>query len=444
MKTILLFLACLSLIIGCSTTNENVTTSTTTVVPLPPTNLSGTNVASMQINLNWTDNSTNETGFKIERKTDTSNYAIVGNTSVDITKFTDTGLVNNTTYTYRVYSTNSVGNSLTYSNEFKITPFGIPILTTSPVTSITTISAIGGGNITDTGGTNVIVSGIVWSNSPNPTIDLSTKTVNGSGTGIFTSNISSLTPISKYYVRAYARNTKGTAYGDEISFTTPSIFSNGNGVTDVCGNIYPSIIIIGQEWMQKNLDVCKYRNGDVIPQVQDPTQWTSLTTGAWCYYENDTANGPVYGKLYNGYAVNDPRGLAPQGWHIPSDVEWTKLENALISNGANYDGTNSGNKIAKSMASKTLWELSTDIGRIGNNLNANNSSGFNALPGGLFHDDGDPPHGVITCFWSSTSFISTGFSENVAYYRELNNGNNSLIRSYNRSLVGYSVRCLKN
>ena len=84
-----------------------------------------------------------------------------------------------------------------------------------------------------------------------------------------------------------------------------------------------------QTWATKNLDVESYRNGDAIPQVQDNTAWENLTTGAWCYYQNKAANGTKYGKLYNWYAVNDPRGLAPNGYHIPTDVEWTILTDNL-------------------------------------------------------------------------------------------------------------------
>ena len=84
-----------------------------------------------------------------------------------------------------------------------------------------------------------------------------------------------------------------------------------------------------QVWTTKNLDVTTYRNGDVIPQVQDANAWEKLTTGAWCYYENKTANGKKYGKLYNWNAVNDPRGLAPKGYHIPTDAEWTILTDYL-------------------------------------------------------------------------------------------------------------------
>lgn len=93
--------------------------------------------------------------------------------------------------------------------------------------------------------------------------------------------------------------------------------------------IIPQEILIGnQTWTKKNLDVATYRNGDAIPQVQDST-WETLTTGAWCYYENNTDNGTTYGKLYNWYAVNDPRGLAPNGYHIPTDAEWTTLSTYL-------------------------------------------------------------------------------------------------------------------
>src|SRR5262245_15639657 len=90
-----------------------------------------------------------------------------------------------------------------------------------------------------------------------------------------------------------------------------------------------NIVIGTQQWMAKNLDVAFYRNGDPIPKVNDGTAWANLTTGAWCYYNNDSTQSKKYGKLYNWYAVNDPRGLAPAGWHIPSDSEWTTMEKSL-------------------------------------------------------------------------------------------------------------------
>jgi len=128
-----------------------------------------------------------------------------------------------------------------------------------------------------------------------------------------------------------------------------------------------SVVIGTQEWMIRNLDVTTYRNGDPIPQVTNQTQWDTTHTGAWCYYNNDPANGPIYGKLYNWYAVKDPRGLAPAGWHIPSDGEVTILRNYL-------GGINVAGGTMKDTG--TVYWNSPNIG-------ANNTSGFTALPGGL-------------------------------------------------------------
>jgi uncharacterized protein (TIGR02145 family) len=127
-----------------------------------------------------------------------------------------------------------------------------------------------------------------------------------------------------------------------------------------------SVIIGTQTWMLRNLDVITYRNGDSIPQVTDPTQWSGLTTGAWCWYNNDSANGAVYGKLYNWYAVNDSRGLAPAGYHIPTASEWQTLTNAL--GGLSLAGGD------LKEAGTTHWSDP--------NTGATNNSGFTGLPGG--------------------------------------------------------------
>src|SRR5687768_3923155 len=101
---------------------------------------------------------------------------------------------------------------------------------------------------------------------------------------------------------------------------------------------YPSVTICCQSWMTKNLDVSTYRNGDTIPKVTDAAEWAALTTGAYCYYDNDSATyAATYGKLYNWYAVNDPRGLAPEGWHIPSEYEWITLGDCFGGDGAAGD-----------------------------------------------------------------------------------------------------------
>ena len=131
-----------------------------------------------------------------------------------------------------------------------------------------------------------------------------------------------------------------------------------------CFVSYAQTVTIGtQVWTSENLDVATYRNGDSIPQVQDKNAWANLTTGAWCYYHNDDSNGTKYGKLYNWYAVNDPRGLAPDGYHIPTDAEWTQLSDYL--GGESEAGTK--------MKSTSGWAY---------NGNGTNISGFTGLPGG--------------------------------------------------------------
>ncbi len=136
--------------------------------------------------------------------------------------------------------------------------------------------------------------------------------------------------------------------------------------TDPDNNNYGTVTIGTQVWMTRNLDVDHYRNGDPIPEVKSASLWKSLTTGAWCYFKNDKDSGVTYGKLYNWYAVNDPRGLAPVGWHIPSDAEWSTL--------SAYLGGDSiaGGKLKESGTSH--WNIP--------NTGATNVSGFSALPGG--------------------------------------------------------------
>jgi hypothetical protein len=180
----------------------------------------------------------------------------------------------------------------------------------------------------------------------------------------------------------------------------------------------PKEVTIGsQVWTATNLDVSTYRNGDSIPQVQSQYYWGNLTTGAWCYYENKTANGTKYGKLYNWYAVNDPRGIAPKGYHIPTDEEWTILTDNL-----------GGEELAGAkMKSRSGWL---------NNSNGTNTSGFAALPGG--RRDGD---GTFYFIGTDGYWWSSGDENDDAWVRGLTG---SLYKgSFNRS-SGFSVRCLRD
>jgi uncharacterized protein (TIGR02145 family) len=199
-------------------------------------------------------------------------------------------------------------------------------------------------------------------------------------------------------------------------------------------NMLNSVTIIGQQtWASINLNVTTYRDGTPIPQVTDPTQWANLTTGAWCYYNNDPTNGNVYGKLYNWYAVagihdNDPNTpnkiLAPNGWHIPSDTEWTILTDFL-------GGLTSAGGKMKSTDS-TLW-LSPNTG-------ATNQSGFSGLPGGFRLSDGTFNYIRNGGDWWSTT-------ENGAinvWYRLLDTNNSWVGRVSDSKIRGLSVRCIRD
>jgi uncharacterized protein (TIGR02145 family) len=185
----------------------------------------------------------------------------------------------------------------------------------------------------------------------------------------------------------------------------------------------PTTVVIGtQEWMIRNLDVTRYRNGDIIPEEQNQSAWAQSTTGIWCYYDNDPANGAIYGKLYNGAAVNDPRGLAPLGYHIPTQTEYLILQEYL------------GGVFA---AGGALKETGTSYWT-NPNEGATNSSGWTGLPGG--NRDG----GVFNFINDQgTWWTSTEFGYNFGVYLQYNStffgsDDGSSLRN------GYSVRCLKD
>jgi uncharacterized protein (TIGR02145 family) len=191
--------------------------------------------------------------------------------------------------------------------------------------------------------------------------------------------------------------------------------------------------------MAENLKVTKYRDGSEIPYINDPGLWILTTSGAHCsWFANDQATIAKYGRLYNFYAVTDPRQLCPAGWHVPSDAEWIALSDYLTVNGYGFMG--SGTDIAKSLASTTGWTLFENAGCIGNDQVNNNASGFNALPGGLRNYQG--------AFYSigsvGTWYSSTSINDTDAWFRILNFNYTEFGKYQNKKVVGASVRCLKN
>jgi len=222
--------------------------------------------------------------------------------------------------------------------------------------------------------------------------------------------------------------------------------SSGSGtVTDQDGNSYPYLTYGDQVWTVKNAEVVTYSDGTPIPKVTDATEWSNLTTGAWCYYDNDSSKG----KLYNWYAVmgihdTDPntpnKELAPEGWHVPTDAEWTTLEEHLIANGYNYDGTTTENKIAKAMASTTGWAVSNIGGTPGFNQSTNNSSGFNVHPLGTVSPDGISVNAISnSVFWSSSEDDSVNSWRRILHWET-----QSLLKSSSENKKnGFSVRFVR-
>jgi len=334
------------------------------------------------------------------------------------------GLEEGTPYYVRAYATNSVGTA--YGNELTFTTNQITgaVVTTTEVSSVTSTTAVSGGNVTDAGGGTVTARGVCWGTAPNPTI-AGSKTTNGANTGTFTSNLTDLTDGTVYYYRAYATNSSGTTYGPEYQFITP--------VTDIEGNMYKTVKIGTQVWMAENLKTTKYSDNAVIPIVTDNAAWIVLSTDAYSWAQNNEATfKPLYGALYNWYAVETGK-LCPTGWHVPTDGEFSAMEVSLgmtteQANGTDFRGTDQG----KQLKNTTGWA---------EGANGTNTSGFSALPAGYrsYITGNSEGIGLITYFWSGTSL-----DENIAVYRRLDGDNDKVFRSGTYKRAGKSIRCVKN
>jgi uncharacterized protein (TIGR02145 family) len=242
------------------------------------------------------------------------------------------------------------------------------------------------------------------------------------GTSYVTFNITKATEIISWSDTQIKVNVPSGATTGKVSVTTNGTKSNE---VDFEVKTIETVTIGTQVWMKKNLDVDHYRNGDPIPQVTDSTQWYNLTTGAWCYYENDNT---TYGKLYNWYAVNDPRGLAPNGYHVPSDAEWTVLSTYL-----------GGERVAGGKMKETgtthWWSP---------NLGATNSSGFSGLPGGCRYYNGNPLSGGYHYIDSEGNWWSSTEGGEGAWSRYLHYKIASVNRYDRFKVQGFSVRCVRD
>ena len=341
-------------------------------------------------------------------------------------------------------------------------------ITTAVVSEITTSSAISGGNISNDGGNPVTQRGVCWSTSPNPTTT-DNITNNGNGLGSFTGNLSGLTANTTYYLRAYAVNSAGAFYGNEVSFISNSsegtinscglenVFNGGlnyNSLADIDGNIYKTIVIGNQDWMAENLKVARYNNGDSVTFISDPDLWINTDAGAWSNLEDDTFYNCNCGNVYNWYAVSDERNLCPSGWHVPNDQDWNNLlgfvdqEFSPIS--ANPFGNTNPFILVPRQSDIAGKFLNSENFGSSESPGSNNQSGFSALLCGFKSAFDGLHNGYYSSraeFWSSTpgyNFNMSGYFPSLGGFTRNIYENNLVYKNSLKASNGFSVRCIKD
>ena len=398
---------------------------------------------------------TNNSGFVSNSNCPTVNICDLQNTVADLQSAMNTMQTNMQATINTLQSTiNTLQNTIANQNE-RIDSLrnamsgggpsiSRPTVTTGSVSLITTTTASCEGYVTSDGGSDITERGVCYGTSQNPTVAGSKVTATGT-TGSYSCNLTGLAEGTDYYVRAYATNSKGTAYGVVVSFTTLSLACTGTPtVTDVDGNTYKTVQIGDQCWMRENLRTTKYSDGTAIALGSS----TSTSTAYRYNPNNNAAHVPTYGYLYNWKAVmrnsssssanpSGVQGVCPAGWHVPSDAEWTQLTD-YVSSQSQYQCGGTSTSIAKALASTTGWRSSSETCAVGNNPSGNNATGFSALPAGRYYGSYGN-FGGYAYFWSSTEYNSY-----YAYRRYLSY-DYAYVRSYNcDESNGYSVRCLRN
>jgi len=299
-------------------------------------------------------------------------------------------------------------------------------------------SFLSGGTVLHGGGADIHERGIVYGLNSLPEKS-DGYIISGNGSGEFEAILTGLSPDEGYYYRAYVQNDGGISYGPQKYVYLNSYY--GTSVTDIDGNMYQTVIIGDQEWMKKNLQVTTYNDGNLIENVTVSQEWRDNVNGAYCYYDNDSANYAAdYGCLYNWYAIEDGN-LCPSGWHVPTDEEWKQLEIYLGMSRAQADSTgNRGNDEGAQIkeVGTTYWE----------DPFGTNASGFSARGGSLRNYYGNfgiflEPD-ILGILWSGYWWTSTQEDTESAWFRSTDAESTKILREYKDKRWGMSVRCLKD
>jgi uncharacterized protein (TIGR02145 family) len=305
----------------------------------------------------------------------------------------------------------------------------LPVLVTGSVTDITKTTAKASAKIYELGNPGFTEKGFVWDTAQSATLEKNLGKVSVAGMDTtFSGNLSNLKPGTKYFVRAYATNSVGTAYGFPVGFLT---VAEPISLTDADGNVYQTVTIGAQVWMAENLRTTKYNDGTPIPNVSLAADWNALTTGAYSDYNNDPANATDYGRIYNWYAINTGK-LAPAGWHVPTAAEWATLVTTL-----GGEGTAGGPAKETGTAH---WNAP--------NTGATNTSGFSARGGGYRHPAvGAPGFAAlkdVAIFQSASEHVTNPGAWN--YYVILEAGKTSFVNidKYWVKQAGASIRLIKD
>jgi uncharacterized protein (TIGR02145 family) len=333
-----------------------------------------------------------------------------------------TGLTPNTMYYVKAYATNSEGTAYGNMVSFTTEDVSVPTLMTTSIKSLSLTTAASGGDISNDGGVPVTARGVCWNTTGSPTITDS-YTSDGSGAGIFTSTLTDMTIGTTYYIRAYATNSLGTAYGNEMQFiqTEPVLDQNGNAY---------SVVTIGtQVWLGENLKATTLNDGTALQNITSGNNWATTTTPAYCWYNNDESTyKPTFGAIYNWFAVSTGK-LCPVGWHAPTDEEYSTM--MVYLGGLDI----AGGKLKETGTSHWLYP----------NLGATNESSFTALPAGgrynLYSQEGTfSDLGYFGYYWTST----VGTNSYNAFSYDISFNLNSVLKHEYGKNDGGSVRCLKD